>query len=176
MTNSYRMELAGLERCLETISNHNVFTKVLATDRHPAIQKMLRYSHKEIKHEYDLWHIQNGVKKKLIHCKIPELLVWVLAIVNHLWYCAATFSSDPSLLQEKWISFLHHITNRHHWNTGDKLRSCKHEPYTREKAKSRPWLKKSSKAFIFLQSIVLDKKLLKDIEKVRGIYYCHWSS
>ena len=84
--NSYWMELAGLERCLETISDHNVFTKVLATDRHPGIQKMLRDSHKEIKHEYDLWHIQKGVKKKLINCKIPELLVWVLAIVNHLWY------------------------------------------------------------------------------------------
>ena len=82
--NSYWVELAGLERRLETVSDHTVITKVLATDLHLGIQKMLRYSHEEIKHEYDLWHIQKGVKKKLINSRIPELLVWVLAIVNHL--------------------------------------------------------------------------------------------
>ena len=60
--NSYLMELAGLERCLKTISTHNIDTKVLATDRHPGIQKMLCDTHKELSREYDLWHIQKGVK------------------------------------------------------------------------------------------------------------------
>lgn len=166
--NSYWLEISGLERCLDATNDHNVTTKVLATDRHPGIQKMLRETeqYEDIKHEYDLWHIQKGVKKKLSKSKLSELLVWIPAIINHLWYCVATCDGDPLLLKEKWISIMHHITNRHIWHTGEKFHCCEHQPYSREQAKSRPWLKKSSQAFQTLQKVVLNKLLLRDLEKV----------
>ena len=133
--NSYWLELEGLERCLCTITRHDVHTAVLGTDRHPGMKKMMHENYGDIKHEYDLWHIQRGVKKKLLKCKISELLVWVQAIVNHLWYCAATCDGDPLLLKEKWISILN-ITNRHHWHFGERIESCEYVPYTRGQANS----------------------------------------
>lgn len=164
--NSYWLEPEGLKRCLGKVLDHGVKVSVLATDRHPTVQKQMREEHPEITHEYDLWHIAKGVKKRLANSKNHELSVWIQAIVNHLWYSVASCGGDVLLLKEKWISILHHITDHHSWRTGQKINKCEHTAYTREERKSRPWLSKTSKAFSILQSVVLDKKLLRDLEKV----------
>ncbi|XP_034061805.1 uncharacterized protein LOC117539658 [Gymnodraco acuticeps] len=52
--NSYWLEPVGLERCISKLQDHNVTISILATDCHPAVQKMLREDHKTIKHEFDL--------------------------------------------------------------------------------------------------------------------------
>ena len=168
MKKSYWLEPDDLSRCLNRLKDHGVSISHLATDRHPTIQKMMRKDHEDIQHEYDLWHIQKGVKKRIILTKDPVLLLWLHCIINHLWYCAAHCNGDAQLVKEMWISMLHHISNVHHWSTGDKFHQCLHAPYSRAEKRIRPWLKKSSKSFKTLQSIVLDKWLLKDLEKVTG--------
>ena len=139
----------------------------LATDRHPSVQKIMRESYPEIKHEYDLWHIVKGIKKKLSASKDSDLVPWINAVANHMWHSAANCNKDASLLKEKWISLLHHITNNHSWLSGDNFHACDHPPYTPLETKSRPWLEKTSKAFAILQGAVLKKQLLTSLEKVR---------
>ena len=77
--NSYWLEPEGLTRCLERLKDHDVNISHLATDRHPTIQKMMREEHAEIQHEYGLWHIQKGVKKKIILTQDPFLPLWLHA-------------------------------------------------------------------------------------------------
>ncbi len=165
--NSYWLEPEGLERCLAILADHGVIISQLATDRHPSVQKIMRESYPEIKHEYDLWHIVKGIKKKLSASKDSDLVPWINAVANHMWHSAANCNKDASLLKEKWISLLHHITNNHSWLSGDNFHACDHPPYTPLETKSRPWLEKTSKAFAILQGAVLKKQLLTSLEKVR---------
>ena len=164
--NSYWLEPEGLTRTLEQLADHGVTVSHLATDRHPTVQKIMRTTYEWICHQYDLWHIVKGVKKKISSSKNADLMAWGRAIANHLWYCAATCQGDASLLKEKWMSILHHICNEHIWATGDLLHACEHAAYTKEESRCRPWLRKSSKAAKILRGIVLDKLLLKNLEKV----------
>jgi len=151
--------------------DHNCTVRALATDRHPTVQKIMRESYPEVQHEFDLWHIVKGLKKKLLGTKNKELVPWVRSISNHLWYCAAVCNGDATRLKETWMGILHHVTNEHIWVSGEKVNKCGHEPYSQEEALKRPWIAKKSKAFELLQKFVLDKRLLKDLEKVIIVIY-----
>lgn len=126
----------------------------------------MRDEHPEIQHEYDMWHIVKSVKKSLLKSKNAELLPWVRHIANHLWYCASTCAGDAFLLKEKWMSILHHITNNHEWVTCETFHKCEHDPYPEDGERVRPWLRNDSKAFVTLQHVVMNKVLLKTLDKV----------
>ena len=148
------------------LQDHGCTVGTLATDRHPGVNKMLREKYPDVTHEYDLWHIVKGIKKKLLASKVPELVPWVRSISNQLWYCAATCEGNASILKEKWLGVLHHTRNQHEWLGGDHITCCEHPPYTQEEAEKRPWLHPTSKAFQVLQKVVMDRRLLQDLEKV----------
>ena len=165
--NSYWMEVEGLKRCLDNLSDHGVQITTLATDRHPSIRKTLAEDYNNIKHEYDLWHIVKSVKKKLLSAKKAEVIPWTGAIANHLWYCASACDGDPRLMKEMWISLLHHIRNSHSWTAGSELyQKCNHAMYTPQEVKTTPWLSECTEAFTTIQKVVLDRRLLHDIESV----------
>lgn len=138
----------------------------IATDRHPSVTKILREDYPKINHQFDLWHIVKNIRKKLLAKKIPELTEWVRCIANHLWFCASTCGGSADVLIEKWLSVLHHIKNEHEWASGTHLTGCEHPPYEVQEERKRPWLKEESKAFKALQTVVTDKKLLKDLKQV----------
>ena len=62
--NSYWLEIEGLQRCL-AVEDHGVQISTVATDRLGGIGKLMREHYGHIDHEYDLWHVAKGMKKKL---------------------------------------------------------------------------------------------------------------
>lgn len=148
------------------LQDHNCTIRTVAADRHPSVTKIMKDKYPNISHVFDLWHIVKGVKKKLLASKNDELTPWVRSIANQLWYCAANSQGNSLKLREMWTSILHHVCNQHEWVCGDFVTSCSHDPYTPEEEQTRPWLKKESEAFHILQRVVLDKRLLQQLQQV----------
>ncbi|KAG5269533.1 hypothetical protein AALO_G00203080 [Alosa alosa] len=70
-------------------------------------------------------------------------------------------------LQNRWKCIPHHVVNEHRWtDTDGKRHHCDHAPLTAEEQKKRMWLKKDSVAYQDLMSLVFDKRLLKDLQKM----------
>ena len=63
--NSYWLEIEGLQHCLAAVEDHGVQISTAATDRHDGIGKLMREHYGRIDHEYDMWHVAKGMKKKL---------------------------------------------------------------------------------------------------------------
>ncbi|CAM4529859.1 unnamed protein product [Leuciscus chuanchicus] len=74
---------------------------------------------------------------------------------------------DVEALKCWWKSITHHVCNEHEWTdeNGEQHR-CDHAPLTAQEQKKRMWMKKDSMAFQDLSSLVLDKRLLRDMEKM----------
>ncbi|XP_046839926.1 uncharacterized protein LOC124434094 [Xenia sp. Carnegie-2017] len=88
------------------------------------------------------------------------LLDWAQSISNHVYWCAASSGGDEKLLKAKWLSLLNHICNIHDGHS-ELFPKCEHgtlEP--------RLWIKKGSRAFTELASIVESRYLMKDIGKL----------
>ena len=70
-------------------------------------------------------------------------------------------------LRNGWKFIPHHVCNEHEWTDGDGKRHwCDNAPLTAHEEKKRLWIQTDSVAFQDLWSLVLDKRLLKDLEKM----------
>jgi hypothetical protein len=167
---SVAMEKIALERSLDFVLASGLNIDTLATDRHIGVQSLMKNKYPEINHQFDVWHFAKNITKRL-HLKAQnknatELMPWIHSVSNHLYWCSQSCGGDPILLKEKWSSCLHHIVNRHHWD-GDRMSQCEHETVNDKTA----WLTVDSCAFIALESVVCDKRVIKDIEKLTD--FCH---
>lgn len=52
------MELEGLKRCLRHLKEIPI--KEIVTDRHSQIRTFMKAHHSDIKHTFDVWHINKG--------------------------------------------------------------------------------------------------------------------
>lgn len=57
---SNHMELEGLARALNFLTENQVQIGTVITDRHKQINKYLREDYPDIEHCYDVWHIAKG--------------------------------------------------------------------------------------------------------------------
>ena len=103
------------------------------------------------------------------HCE--ELSDCIKSIYNHLWWCCATCNGNVLLLRKKWFSILHHIVNVHEWASSYKFHRCEHDDLSGE---STAWLTLDSAAFKALEKIILDKKLVRDMDHMT--LFCHTGS
>lgn len=134
-------------------------------------------NHQNISHQFDVWHMANSIRKKLGSAAkkkgYEELIPWIRSICNHLWYCAAECDENPEILVELWKSLLFHIQNIHVLE-GTYVQMCGHPELDVESARKKKWLKPGSKPYKALESVVLDKRILKDIRHLSK--FCHTGS
>ena len=61
VANSNAMELEGLKRCLQNLTEDNIEVSHITTDRHPQVKKFIREKYPEIRrHWFDVWHVAKG--------------------------------------------------------------------------------------------------------------------
>ena len=67
------------------------------------------------------------------------------------------------MVKEKWISLLFHFQNKHYWTGHALYHQYCHAHLSTEEEHSKAWLSPESESFLALQTIVLDKTILKDM-------------
>jgi hypothetical protein len=171
---SSRMELEGFKRAFTSLTENGINIKTFCSDRHVQIRKYVKDQLPDLSHQFDVWHLANSIRKKLVAAakkkENEELMPWVRSVVNHVWYCAAECKGDPELLIEMWTSILHHIQNVHSFS-GDKYCQCGHPQLSSEQTRKKKWLQKKSRAYKALEKIVFDKRIQKDIKQLNQ--FCH---
>ena len=171
-TSSVGMEKVGFEKVMDRIVDSPLTVTDVSTDRHVSIKKLMKdkYSRKGIGHQFDPYHVVNWVRKKLTekakYKKFKALAEWIKSVCNHLWWSALTCEGNPNLLVEKWESVLMHVTNQHSWEGKELFHACEHSPLPGEEARTKKWIRWDSFPFRALEEVVLNKNLLKDIEKL----------
>ena len=175
VSSSNAMENEGCQRSLNNVLSKKIKIRSLTTDRHTQITSELRKKYPAIIHQYDVWHLSKWVTKKLSNKAKKkgneDLTKWIQSVSNHLWWSAQTCNGDPELLQEKWISILHHVVNKHKWKKASKFHKRGHGKLSRSKARKTKWLKTGSPAHIAMEEVVMNTKLLKDISKLTEFHH-----
>ena len=166
--NSNRMEKMGFVNVLSKLKEKGLNIEQITTDRHTGIRKHMREKGKSISQQFDAWNFCKSIRKKLIpaakkKCN-KELNDWIRLICTHFWWCCSTCNEDETILREKWTSIFFHVQNKHKWSSCKKFRKCTHPRIPKKAARNKKWLKPDSDALKALQSIVLDKNLLKDLK------------
>nr|XP_055053060.1 uncharacterized protein LOC129438330 [Misgurnus anguillicaudatus] len=170
-TSSGAMETLGFRRGLTELLDLGLEEEVMTTDRSSSIRKIMREQYPNIQHEFDIWHTAKGFRNKILTKGKKKdtaiLLAWTRSIVNHMWYTCATSKGNIEALQNRWKSIIHHVCNEHEWRDDDgTLHQCDHPPLTAQDQRVRMWIGKDSVALQALSSLVLDKKLLKDLNQM----------
>ncbi|XP_073474665.1 uncharacterized protein [Aquarana catesbeiana] len=167
-TNADLLEKKAFHVCLQRLRASNINIKIVCTDLHMSIRKLMRDLYKDITHQFDVWHVANSIGSKIAtaskRSNAADLAHWVVPAKKHLWWCAQTCNQNPSLMREQWISIVYHVANKHRWQTGTLYKECQHAPLNKEEEKTRYWLTPGSTAHSTLKGIVLNPHFLKNIE------------
>ena len=173
-SSSVAMEKEGLIRCLDQLIPE-LDIQTLATDRHPHIPALMRNSYPNINHQFDVWHVSKSITKKLVKKGAVKgcgaLLKWVKSISNHFWWSVQTCEGDAQILREKWTSIIHHVVNVHSWSSAQHFLECAHPTLDQTTERRKKWLVLSSPAHEALKEVVLDTKLLQDLNSLTQ--FCH---
>ncbi|XP_064468755.1 uncharacterized protein LOC135383046 isoform X1 [Ornithodoros turicata] len=165
---SSHMEKAGFIRCLDEVKCKGITVASITTDRHPSVRKHMRENEPTIVHGFDIWHVVKGMKKKLEAAAnsraCAALKPWVQHICNHLYWCSGNSEGNTEFLLSMWRSLTRHVINIHDSHDGPYNR-CLHG----DLGDRRPWLQPGTVVYIKLCKIVLDKRLLKDIEQLSTV-------
>ncbi|XP_063060628.1 uncharacterized protein LOC134453809 [Engraulis encrasicolus] len=169
-SSSVAMELTGFQRGLDYLLERGLKVGVVTTDRSPSVRKFMRENYSSIQHEFDIWHVAKGVKKKLMAISSKKdtkpLEEWIKSITNHLYYSCGSSKGDKEVCVGRWTSLLNHISGIHRWEDGDSEYTCQHPPLTEDQQRRKKWLDKNSPAFLGLQSVVMDKNLQRDLNQM----------
>ncbi|KAK0143836.1 Mannosyl-oligosaccharide 1,2-alpha-mannosidase IA [Merluccius polli] len=169
-TSSVAMEPMGFRKGLEKLLDEGLAIEVITTDRHPSIRKLMREEYTNIIHQFDPWHVAKGMKKKLVaasnrrNCK--DLAPWVKSVSNHMWWSCCSSKGDATELHRRWTSILYHISGVHRWEDNGREYQCYHKELSPDQQQMKKWLSVDSPAYKALLEIVMDKRLLKDLQQM----------
>ncbi|XP_065907620.1 uncharacterized protein [Dysidea avara] len=154
------MEKEGLSRALQYLHDNSLTIGMLITDRHKQINKFMSQSYPDIEHQYDVWHVAKGLKKKLQKAaKYTDCMVvgeWTKSITNHMYWCTAS-SPDGDEKVKRWKSLMDHLCNDHSNCYGD---------HTDLENRHKKWLIPGSKACEKVSDLITNKQLLADVRKL----------
>ncbi|CAB4020840.1 Hypothetical predicted protein [Paramuricea clavata] len=161
------MELESLKRQLSYLENANVEVKKLVTDRHVQVSAYMASEKSSIEHNYDVWHVAKGVKKKLLKAsktkKFKEIKLWIGSIVNHVYWVAISTTNEKER-EEKWRSLLNHIMDVHVHEENKIFQRCTHGEL------DRAWIKAGSAAHKKLKEILTKPRLISAIRKLSNLH------
>ena len=89
---------------------------------------------------------------------------WIPSIVNQLYWSIKT-SKTANDLVERFLSTIHNCCNRHTFPGNRTYKKCEHKIYTKEESSKRNWLVFGSPSHEALKGVLLNKQLVKDLEK-----------
>ncbi|XP_067298749.1 uncharacterized protein [Pseudorasbora parva] len=165
---SYHMEKEGLRRSLDLLEESRIKLDCIVTDRHSQIQTFLK--DRNINHYYDVWHMVKGLSKKLDKISREKgcslIKKWHKSITNHLYWSATSSDSGPEKVA-KWTSIMNHIQDIH-THSDPEFPRCQHEPKV-SKDRSK-WFHPGSKALHRLHKVLINKRVLTDVEKLSPNY------
>ena len=166
--NSHKMGKVRFIKGLKFSRKNAVIVDQITIDRHSQVRKHMRVNEKDTLHQLDIWHFCKSIKKNLASAAAKKksceaLNGWIKSIINHLWRSVSTWDGNKTLLREKWCSVLFHIQDKHKWSSCSKFHKGVHPRINKRKARKNVWLNATSDAFKALQSIVLDKHFLGDL-------------
>ncbi|XP_052472998.1 uncharacterized protein LOC128029320 isoform X3 [Carassius gibelio] len=161
---SCHMEKEGLKRSLALLESRGINLDCIVTDRHPQVQKFLR--ERNITHYYDVWHMAKGISKKLEAISkqkdCEKLKKWMKSIINHIYWTAASSTSEPERIA-KWTTILNHVRDVH---THEDPLYPKCEHVIRKTTDKSKWLQADTLAFYKLEKLLTKKRTLKDVVKL----------
>ena len=144
---SSKMELYAFKKVLDYLTLSGLEISTITTDRHKSISKHLRQNCPNIIHQFDLWHFSRKIKKGLLtkgkQKRNENLAGWIKSIINHFWWCSAACQGNAVLIREKWLSILHHVSNKHEWDGHELYQACEHGPLSPEEERLKKWLPES---------------------------------
>ncbi|KAK7877112.1 hypothetical protein WMY93_032192 [Mugilogobius chulae] len=169
--NSTWAELEGLKRTVNFLTEQKMHVSTLVTDRNRQVAKWVRETlcPGGTKHFFDIWHVSKGLKKSLDasskerNCE--DLNLWKQAIINHLyWTAASTPDGNPDVLEAKWTSLVGHVQDIHeHENPWFPV--CAH-PTLEGEARHKQWLQPGSMAAIKLENVATRQTFVKDVRQL----------
>ncbi|KAE8620449.1 hypothetical protein XENTR_v10010257 [Xenopus tropicalis] len=168
------MEIS-LHSCLKSLKDEKINVRIVATDRHDGIKKLMRTKFEGVDHQFDVRHICRSLRKKLLAASrkknCGDVAFWIRPITNHMWWAAQTCRQNADLLVEKWKSVLFHISNEHAFPSFVHYKKCQHRRIMAAQRRSYRWIGPAHPAHSALRKIIMDPLLLRDLRKVGK--FCH---
>ncbi|XP_069835643.1 uncharacterized protein [Dendropsophus ebraccatus] len=169
---STHLEKEAFQKSIEKLQKKKVHIKIICTDKHAGIRKMIKKNFTKMVHQFDVWHVARSIGAKVLSASrrkyCEDLSPWVSVVRDHLWWAASTCDNNSELLLEKWNSVINHTANEHSW-CGNKLyHHCEHESV---QDRQRKWLHWGSAAHNSLREIVLNPDLQNDLKHL--FTFCH---
>ena len=87
------------------MQNNEIKISQITTDHHVQIKKCMRENHKNVNHQFNIWHVCENLEKKLTQsakkksCSIID--GQIKSICNHFWWCCGSCDGNEQLLREK---------------------------------------------------------------------------
>ncbi|XP_066458767.1 uncharacterized protein [Eleutherodactylus coqui] len=169
------LENIAFKKTLNHILEKGINVKIVTTDCHVGIRKIMKDGYANIIHRFDPWHVARSINNKILaqskkkHCEI--LSQWALPIKSHLWWCIKTCDENREELLDRWNAVQYHVLNVHEWTSNSDYWKCQHHVPRSSSSKPTKWLSKGSLAYRRLREIVLSPSLQKDLKQVS--FFCH---
>ncbi|TDH04336.1 hypothetical protein EPR50_G00151740 [Perca flavescens] len=82
-----------------------------------------------------------------------------------MWWSCSSSKGDPKELLRRWKSILHHICGVHRWEEDGMEHKCYHTELPADE-QIKKWLAEDSPAYKVLYEVVMNTRLLKDLEQM----------